>query len=301
MAITLPFRRDFDPPYGVAEQVSPLIRRIVAKNPSAFTFTGTGTYIVGKGEVAIIDPGPDMASHIDALLAALKGEKVSHILITHTHIDHSPAAAAIKAATGAATYGFGPHGSGRPAEGKSGGEDGDRNFIPDHRLHDGGIIEGKGWTIEVLHTPGHTSNHLCFALLEEKAIFTGDHVMGWSTSVISPPDGDMAAYMKSLRRLLERPEHIYWPTHGLAIEAPHAYVMMLIAHRRERETQILDSIKAGMTRIPDMVKHIYADVPAYLHPAAASSVLAHIIHMTETGRLSCDGEPSISNTYKVIK
>lgn len=301
MSVTLPFRRDFDPPYGVAEQVSPLIRRVVAKNPSAFTFTGTGTYIVGRGNVAIIDPGPDMASHVAALLAAVAGETVSHILVTHTHIDHSPAAAAIKAATGAPTFGFGPHGSGRTDPGDHAHEGGDHDFTPDRRLRGGDVIRAEGWTIEAVHTPGHTSNHLCFALREEAALFTGDHVMGWSTSVIMPPDGDMAAYMRSLDLLLARNDSIYWPTHGLPVEDPQSYVRALIAHRQEREAQIMDCVGAGVTRIPDMVARMYKDVPTYLHGAAGNSVYAHIIHMVETRRLACEGEPLPTSDYRLSR
>jgi glyoxylase-like metal-dependent hydrolase (beta-lactamase superfamily II) len=208
MAGEIPFRRDFAFEYGRSERLTPLIRRVVARNPSPFTFKGTGTYIIGNGKVAVIDPGPKQQDHIDALLKALDGETVTHILITHTHNDHSPASAAIKAATGAKTYGFGPHGSGRPEE-RVGGvteEGGDRDFVPDVKLREGDVIQGGGdggaWHVGAVETPGHTSNHLCFALHEEDTLFTGDHVMGWSTSVISPPDGDMAAYMRSLNKLL---------------------------------------------------------------------------------------------------
>ena len=186
--------------------MTPLIRRVVARNPSPFTFKGTGTYIVGHGKVAVIDPGPDISAHVEALLAALRGETVTHILVTHTHLDHSPAAAAIKQATGAKTYGFGPHGSGRDEDRTGVGgvteEGGDRDFVPDVVMRDGDAVAGPGWRLAAVHTPGHTSNHLCFALPQERTLFSGDHVMGWSTSVIAPPDGDMAAYMRSLDKLL---------------------------------------------------------------------------------------------------
>ena len=195
------FRRDFEVAHGVLEPVSPLIRRIVARNPGPFTFTGTGTYVVGRGTVAIIDPGPDIAEHIDALLGALRGETVSHILVTHTHHDHSPAAAAVKHATGAPTYGFGPHGGAASPDG-TGEEGADRDFVPDHAMREGDAAEGPGWRLEAVHTPGHTSNHLCFALPEERVLFSGDHVMGWSTSVIAPPDGDMTHYLGALEKLL---------------------------------------------------------------------------------------------------
>src|SRR6185437_3870091 len=212
MATEIPFRRDFAFAYARAERLSPLIRRVVARNASPFTFKGTGTYIIGRGKVAVIDPGPALDDHVAALLEAVSGESVTHILITHTHLDHSPAAAALKRATGAKTYGFGPHGSRRPAESIGGTteEGGDRDFVPDVALRDGDVAEGPGWRLEAVETPGHTSNHLCFALPEERTLFTGDHVMGWSTSVIAPPDGDMAAYMRSLEKLLAREDALYW-------------------------------------------------------------------------------------------
>src|SRR5712671_904375 len=242
------FLRDFAFAYGVAETLSPLIRRVVARNPSPFTFKGTGTYIVGRGSVAVIDPGPALQGHIDALLAALAGETVSHILITHTHLDHSPAAAALKRATRAPTLGFGPHGATR-SEGAGSEEGADREFVPDLTLRDGDVVEGKGWRMTAVHTPGHTSNHLCFALAEEKTLFSGDHVMGWSTSVIAPPDGDMVHYMGSLEKLLSRDDELYWPTHGAAIAEPHRHVAAFMAHREEREAEILARLSAGDTTI----------------------------------------------------
>ncbi len=297
MAGTIPFVRELDFEYGRVDQVSPLIRRVVANNPSAFTYYGTGTYIVGRGEVAVIDPGPLLHDHVEALLAAVAGERVTHILVTHTHSDHSPAAAPLQKATGAPTYGFGPHGSGRPEPDVRVEEDGDRAFRPDHRLHDGDAIAGPGWTFEALHTPGHTSNHLCFALGEERALFSGDHVMGWSTSVISPPDGDMQAYMQALRRLLARDDATYWPTHGPPITDPRRHVEALIAHREAREAAIAACLAEGMTRIPAIVERLYADVPVLLHPAAGRSVFAHLIHMVETGQAACDGPPSVAGSY----
>ncbi|PHQ68658.1 MAG: hypothetical protein COB93_10140 [Sneathiella sp.] len=192
MAVKVPFLKDLEFEYGVSEQLSPLIRRVIANNPSAFTFHGSGTYIIGKGEVAVIDPGPLDDEHIAALTRALKGEMVTHILITHTHMDHSPAAEPLKQLTGAKTYGFGPHGSGKPDLQLE--EGGDMDFVPDVTIMDGDVIVGNGWTVEAIHTPGHLSNHMCFGLLEEKTLFTGDHVMGWSTTVVSPPDGDMSPF-----------------------------------------------------------------------------------------------------------
>jgi glyoxylase-like metal-dependent hydrolase (beta-lactamase superfamily II) len=296
VAEPIPFVREIAFEYGHADTLTPLIRRVVAKNPGAFTFHGTGTYIVGRGEVAVIDPGPALDAHVQALLAALEGERVSHILITHTHLDHSPAARPLQAATGAPTYGFGPHGGGRDSLVEEGG---DMDFVPDVVVKDGDVIRGKGWTMEAIHTPGHTSNHLCFALKEENVLFSGDHVMGWSTTVVSPPDGDMRAYMASLDKLLRRGESVFWPTHGPEIREPKRFVRALAAHRRLRETQIEACVRAGLTTIPAMVERMYAGVPRNLHGAAAHTVLAHIIHMVETGRLKTDGLPSRTNSYRL--
>ena len=295
--MTIPFNKRLEFSYGVADRVSPLIRRVVAENPSAFTFHGTGTYIVGTGKVAVIDPGPDIAAHVDALVASLDGETVSHIVITHTHIDHSPAAKLLKALTGAATYGFGPHGGGRDSETVE--EGADRDFAPDHVIRDGDVITGDGWTLEAVHTPGHTSNHLCFGLREENALFSGDHVMGWSTTVVSPPDGDMFAYMNSLEKLLARSEGLYYPTHGAPITDPPPYVAALLDHRHDREEQILACLAGGISHIPDMVARMYADIDKRLHHAAGRSVLAHLIHMVETGRVVSDGKPAAETTYRL--
>ncbi len=290
MAAAIPFNRSLAFDYGVCDSLSPLIRRVIANNPGPFTFHGTGTYIVGRGEVAVIDAGPDLAAHVDALLGGLEGETISHLLVTHTHRDHSPAVRHLQKATGAKSYGFGPHGGGRAGEDVE--EGADRDFTPDVVVGDGDMIAGDGWTFEAIHTPGHTSNHLCFALEEEKALFSGDHVMGWSTTVVSPPDGNMADYMASCRRLAERSETVFWPTHGPAIEAPGEFVAALIAHREAREVQIAKCLEEGIARIPDMVRLMYADVDPMLHTAAGRSVLAHLIHMVETGRAACDGEPT---------
>ena len=295
MAAAIPFHRTLEFNYGVSDNLSPLIRRVIANNPSPFTFHGTGTYIIGHGEVAVIDAGPDLDSHVEALLCALEGETVSHLLVTHTHRDHSPATRHLKTATGAKSYGFGPHGGGRMGDEVE--EGGDHDFLPDITLGDGDIIDGAGWTIEVLHTPGHTSNHLCFALKEENTLFSGDHVMGWSTTVVSPPDGDMADYMASLERLVARPETVFWPTHGPAIEAPRKFIAALIAHRKAREVQISDCLEDGVARIPNMVRRMYADVDPVLYRAAGQSVLAHLIHMVQTGRAACAGEPAAASEY----
>jgi glyoxylase-like metal-dependent hydrolase (beta-lactamase superfamily II) len=303
MATEIPFRRDIEIEYGAAQTLTPLIRRVVARNPSPFTFKGTGTYIVGHRQVAIIDPGPDIAAHIDALLAALRAETVTHILITHTHLDHSPAAAAIKQATGAKTYGFGPHGSGR-AEDRSGvdgvtEEGGDHAFAPDIVMRDGDAVEGPGWRLAAVHTPGHTSNHLCFALPEERTLFSGDHVMGWSTSVIAPPDGDMAAYMRSLDKLLRRDDAVYWPTHGPSIPDPKPFVRAFIAHRHERAQAILDRLAQGDEAIPAIVARVYVGLDPRLTGAAARSVLAHLVELVETGKVACDGPPTLGARYRL--
>ena len=295
--MSIPFVRDVEFEYGVVDQVSPLIRRVICNNPGGFTFHGTGTYIIGQGEVAVIDPGPLDDDHIAALERAVQGETVTHILITHTHRDHSPAAAPFKKLTGAPTYGYGPHGGDRG--GPKVEEGGDYEFVPDHVIKDGDVIEGKGWTFEAIHTPGHTSNHICFALREENAIFTGDHVMGWSTSVISPPDGNMSDYMNSLRKMLLREEEVYWPTHGPAITGPKAHVEAFIAHRSGREDAILKCIHEGRNTIPAMVEVMYADVDKRLHRAAGRSVFAHLLHMAETGRVTADGKPNPESAYAV--
>lgn len=294
--MAIQFHRDLDFAYGEPAELSPLIRRVICRNPSSFTFHGTGTYIVGRGKVAIIDPGPDEPEHVAALLNAIRGETVSHILVTHTHGDHSPASAALQAATGAPTYGFGAHPT-RPDERPDQG--GDHLFKPDVVLGDGDVVTGSGWTVEALHTPGHISNHLCFALAEEQALFSGDHVMGWSTSVISPPDGNMADYFASLRKLLPRAERLYLPTHGPGVPDPVPFVRDFIAHREDRERQIGAVLSTGPATIPEMVKSMYRDVPVHLHPAAARSVLAHLIHMVETGRAACDGPPGPASVFRL--
>jgi len=300
--MNIPFVKTLDFTYGHAADLSPLVRRLVAQNPSAFTFHGTGTYIIGRGRVAVIDPGPDDAAHIDALLASLAGETVTHILITHTHRDHSPGAALLKQRTGAPTYAFGPH----PVS--PGGiqveEGGDHDFQPDFRLNDGQQVAGDGWNVTALHTPGHISNHLCFSLDEEAALFSGDHVMGWSTTVISPPDGNMTDYYSSLRKLLPRSETVYYPTHGAPISqattgmTPQAFVAALIGHREAREHQIMACLATGPQSIPAMVERMYADVPKYLHGAAGRSVLAHLIHMVSDGRVKADPAPNEAAIYR---
>ena len=292
MAAPIPFYRDFDIEPERVYELTPLVRRITSANPSLFTFKGTNTYIVGRGEVAVIDPGPENAAHTRAILDALEGETVTHIVATHTHRDHSPGCAALKAATGAPTCGFGRHGIGArhnwPFDSPEGG---DMGFDPDIRVPDGGRIEGRGWTLEGVFTPGHISNHLCFALPEEGSLFSGDHVMGWSTSIVSPPDGDMAHYMASLRKVRARAESPWWPGHGPAITDPGPFVDAFIAHREEREQAILACLEDGVAAIPDMVRRIYTDVDPKLHRAAGRSVLSHLLHMVEDGRAACGDDP----------
>jgi len=298
MAADIPYRRDITFEYGRLEQIAPGLRRIVARNPGPFTFRGTGTYVVGDGKVAVIDPGPDLPDHIDAVLASLSGETVTHILVTHTHRDHSPAAAAVKAATGAPTYGFGPHMGGR--RGEAGAEEGgDWDFAPDITVHDGDWIEGDGWRFEAVHTPGHTSNHLCFALPDPGILFSGDHVMGWSTSVIAPPDGNMADYMASLDKLLPRRDALYWPTHGPAITEPQRHVRAFIAHRREREAGVLDCLRAGIGRVDAMVARLYVGLDPSLRRAAGRSVLAHLVDLIERDIVASDGAATVEAQYRL--
>jgi glyoxylase-like metal-dependent hydrolase (beta-lactamase superfamily II) len=291
--MAIPFIREFEPRYGERVQVTPRIARVVANNPGPFTFMGTGVYILGTRDVAVIDPGPDMPEHVEALKRALEGRRVSHILVTHTHSDHSPAAKPLKEWSGAATYAFGPHGSGRDAKDEDGAPKveagGDDDFVPDVRVKDGEVLEGDGFTIECVHTPGHTSNHMCFALREDKALFTGDHVMGWSTTVVTPPDGDMAAYMASVKKLQARADSILYPTHGEPIRDPKPFLAEYLAHRYDRENQVLAAVGDGLDTIPAMVARLYAAVDKRLHPAASRSVLAHLIKLEHEGRIRHDG------------
>ncbi len=286
--MAIPFVREHEFEYGVIERIAPGLRRITARNPNAFTFHGTGVFIIGDGDVAIVDPGPNDSAHVDALLEGLKGETVSHILITHTHNDHSPAAAPVKSSTGAKTYAFGAHGSGQENNVRI-EEGGDLDFLPDVEVRHGDVIEGTGWRVECVYTPGHTSNHMCFSLPDSGILFTGDHVMGWSTSVIVPPDGNMAAYFASLELLLARDDDILIPTHGPAITTPKPFVQSFIDHRNAREVQIETCLSKGIRDVRTMVKTMYRNVDERLHPAAAMSVLAHLQHMVDTGRARYEG------------
>ena len=297
----IPFVRDFEFEYGRCDRLSPLVRRVIAPNPGPFTFTGTGVFIVGRGEVAVIDPGPDTPEHRAALDAALEGERVAKVLVTHHHLDHSPLAHALAAQHGCKVYGKSPAGP-APEGGEVRMEAGDDlGFRPDMEVTDGDVFEGPGWTLEALHTPGHTSNHVCYALAEENTLFSGDHVMGWSTSVVSPPDGHMGDYIAQLERVRARGFDVIRPTHGPAITEPEPFLDAYIAHRLKRETQILAELEAGRTRIPDMVASMYADVDKRLHPAAAHSVLAHMIRLVETGQVRCEGEPGLETEYALSR
>ena len=291
----LRFDRNLEFEYGVLETVAPSVRRVIARNPSPFTFHGTGTYVVGHGRVAVVDPGPALDEHIEALVDGLRGETVTHVLVTHTHRDHSPGCALLRRRTPAPTHGFGPHGSGRP---RTGGETvvveegADFEFAPDVEVHDGDVIECDGFSFECVHTPGHTSNHMCYRLREERALFCGDHVMGWSTTIVSPPDGHMGTYIASLERLLHGDDRIYWPTHGAPIRDPKPHVESLIEHRLERVRQVEQCLGEGMDTIARMVKRLYHDLPVPMHPAAARSVLSTMTLLVERGDVVRTDGPS---------
>jgi glyoxylase-like metal-dependent hydrolase (beta-lactamase superfamily II) len=293
----IPFVRDMAFEYGRADQVSPLIRRIIARNPGPFTFTGTGTYVVGQGEVAVIDPGPDLPEHLAAIIDALQGERIAAILTTHTHLDHSPLAAPLAEATGARIFGL-PAPSAQDAAVRL-DEGQDRSFRPHEQVLDGQRVTGPGWTLQALATPGHASNHVCWALLEENALFSGDHVMGWSTTVVSPPDGDMGAYYASLDKVAARGFARLWPTHGPPVTEVAPFLAAYKGHRLEREAQILDQLARGRERIAEMVPVIYADVDSRLHPAAAHSMLAHLIHLARTGRVVSEGPAGPQARYRL--
>jgi glyoxylase-like metal-dependent hydrolase (beta-lactamase superfamily II) len=302
MTEDIPFDRSFDLEPGVIKEVAPQVRALCAGNASPFTFKGTVTYIVGRGKVAVIDPGPDDEAHINALLNALRGETLTHIVLTHTHRDHSPAAAAIKAATGAKTYGEGPHRVSRPlhiGEVNPLDASGDTDFLPDHALQDGEVIEGDGWTLEAIATPGHCANHMAYAFRETNSLFSGDHVMGWSTSIVAPPDGSMSDYMASLYKLAERREEIYFPGHGNLIRQAPRFVQSYIRHRIGREESILHRLGKGAADIPTLVRAIYIGIDPRLVGAAGLSVLAHLEDLVARGVVLTDGAPSMAGHYRL--
>ena len=264
---------------GVPEQLEPLVSRVLAPNPSPFTHTGTQVHLVGTTDLAVIDPGPDMAEHLDALIVAIDGRPVRAILITHTHRDHSPASRPLAAATGAPIVGCAA--LALDDAGVRSDASFDRDYAPDRVLTEGESVAGDGWTLAALATPGHTSNHLAFVLPEAQdgagALFSGDHVMGWSTSIVSPPDGDMAAYMASLEKLLPRSERVYYPAHGDPVENPQRLVRGMLGHRKQREGQILRLLRDAPATVPEMVARMYVGLDPRLFPAAERSVLAHLI------------------------
>lgn len=299
----IPYLRQFDFAYGRRDQVSPLIQRVIADNPGPFTFTGTGTYIVGRDRpgaaVAVIDPGPDDDAHLHALLRAIDGRVVSHILVTHTHRDHAPLSRALSDATGGA-----PILAAQPpaqAQHASAGldEDDDADFRPDVILSGGEWIEGDGWTLEAVPTPGHASNHMAFVLRQENALFSGDHVMGWSTTVVAPPDGDMTAYMHSLEAVLARGFSTIWPTHGPAITQVTPFLKAYRDHRLEREAQVMARLAAGDRLISEMTPVLYAAVDQRLWPAASLSVLAHLIKLQQEARVEAEPSPSLGATWRL--
>ena len=297
------FDLQFDPRYGEAIQLSPLVRRLTVNNPGPFTFHGTNTYLVGDRRLAVIDPGPIDAAHLDAMLHAIGAAEVAAIVVTHTHADHSPAARRLALKTGAPVYGEGPHRPARPlALGEVNPLDGssDTSFKPDIALAHGDRIEGDGWTLEAIATPGHTANHLAFALVEEGTLFSGDHVMAWSTSIVAPPDGDMGDYMASLDRLIARPERLYYPGHGGAVTDAPQFVRDIRAHRVKRETAIIERLAAGDRFIPDLVRSIYAGLDPKLFNAAGLSVLAHLEDLSTRGRITqSEGDP-LKAEYRIL-
>ena len=303
----LPFNREFPRKPGVAEDVVPGVRRVLCDNPSPFTFTGTVSYIVGPvtpgGNVAIIDPGPRNEAHAQALLDATKGERVTHIFVTHTHNDQSPNTARIKAATGATVYAEGAHRASRPryeSETISSESGADRDFVPDVMLIDGDVIAGDGWALEAVTTPGHTANHMAFAWPEKKLMFIADHVMGWSTSIVAPPDGSMIDYMASLEKLTHRAEDLYLPGHGPEIRNAVRYVKFLARHRKAREASIVHRLAKGEADIPTIVRAVYIGLDPRLTGAAGYSVLAHLEDLVARGVVMTSSDPVIGGTYKLV-
>lgn len=295
--MSIPFVREFEFEYGALAQLSPLIQRVIANNPGPFTYTGTGVYIIGDKNVAVIDPGPDLPKHRAALDAALDGRHVSHVLMTHHHIDHSPLAVPLARDHGCKVYGYGLQ-IRPPEDGEVRLEAGDDiSFKPDIEIRQGDVVHGDGWTIDAIHTPGHTSNHMCYGLREENTLFSGDHIMGWSTSVVSPPDGHMGDYLDSLARIKARHFDKIWPTHGPCIDKVDEFVQAYIDHRLNRETQIMAALNGGLSVIMDIVEKLYTDIDKRLYPAAAHSVLSHLIHMRETGRVKSKDKDGLRAEY----
>jgi glyoxylase-like metal-dependent hydrolase (beta-lactamase superfamily II) len=302
MAEDIPFDKDLNLEPDTVDEPMPGIRRIMANNPGPFTFKGTVSYIVGRGKVAIVDPGPDDAAHVGALLDAVRNETVTHIFVTHTHRDHSPAVLAIKAATGAKVYAEGPHRAARPlhiGEHNPLDASADRDFRPDVMLKDGEVVAGDGWSIEAVTTPGHTANHMSYALKDQNVLFAGDHIMAWATSIVAPPDGAMSDYMASLAKLAQRREAIYFPGHGPAITDASRFVNYYILHRKAREASILHRLSKGATDIPTIVRAIYIGIDPRLTGAAGLSVLAHLEDLAARGLVETDGQPAIDGVYRL--
>lgn len=303
MAEDIPFDRSLQFEYGRADWLNPRLRRLIARNPGPFTFVGTNTYIVGVGTVAVVDPGPDDDTHFNALVSALAGETVSAIVVTHTHRDHSPLAARLKSWTGAPTYAEGPH---RPARDVALGEAGrldaaaDTTFAPDHQLVDGATLSGPGWTLEAILTPGHAANHCAFAFREDQSILSGDHVMAWSTTIVAPPDGAMADYMASLRKLAARPEALYWPGHGGPVGNARAFTSATIKHRLMREAAILDKLALGPTTIAALVPLVYTGLDEKLHGAAGLSTFAHLEDLVTRGLVAAEPAPRLDAVYRRV-
>lgn len=296
------FSREFVPAHGTPVTVAPGVQRLTAPNSGPFTFHGTNSYIVGDRSVCVIDPGPENEAHWRALEQALNGREVTHIAVSHTHRDHSPLARRLQEVTGATIVAEGPHRAARPlfhGERNPFTESSDSDFRPDIALTEGARVEGDGWTLETVLTPGHTANHACFSLVGTGILFSADHVMAWSTSIVAPPDGAMADYMASLERLLARDERVYLPGHGGPVMDPQAFVRGLRTHRRMRERAILERIRAGDRKISDMVAAIYRDTDPMLHGAAALSVLAHIEDLVARGEVVTEGPPSLAGDYEL--
>jgi glyoxylase-like metal-dependent hydrolase (beta-lactamase superfamily II) len=302
MSDDIRFDKTFDLVPGKPEEVAPGVRRVLADNGGPFTFKGTVSYIVGRGKVAIIDPGPDDPAHVAALLDAVRGESVTHILVTHTHRDHSPAVPAIKAATGATVYAQGPHRAARPlhaGEAPRMEASNDLDFRPDVALADGEVVSGDGFTLEAIATPGHTANHMAFALREGNLVFSGDHVMGWSTTIVAPPDGAMSDYMASLDKLARRAEPVYLPGHGGAVHEAPRFVAGLTLHRKAREASILHRLAKGETDIATIVRAVYIGLDPRLTNAAGFSVLAHMEDLVARGVVATEGPPSITGVFRL--
>jgi glyoxylase-like metal-dependent hydrolase (beta-lactamase superfamily II) len=301
--MVIPFVRAFDFAHGRLDQVSPLIQRVIANNPGPFTFTGTGTYVVGRPEagaaVAVIDPGPLDQAHLDALLEAVEGRTVSHVLVTHTHRDHAPLARPFAERTGATILAARPPARETHASGALDEEE-DAVFAPDVVLTGGEVVEGDGWTMEALFTPGHASNHMAFVLREEKALFSGDHVMGWATTVVAPPDGNMRDYMTSLDVVIARDFATLWPTHGAPVTEPGPFLAAYREHRLEREAQVLARLEAGDRTAAEMVPMLYAAVDRRLWPAASLSVLAHLVKLAEDGAATVSGQPGLAAEFSPV-